>query len=48
MWELKRLVLWFLVLLAPGGLLFLPVLLLDAGKARFSKAPVRRAPRPET
>jgi hypothetical protein len=43
MFELKRIVLWLFVLLAPGGLFLLPLLILDAGKSAFWKARTRRA-----
>jgi hypothetical protein len=43
MFEIKRIVLWLFVLIAPGGLFLLPLLILDAGKSAFWKVGTRRA-----
>jgi hypothetical protein len=41
--DLKRIVFWLLVLLAPGGVFLLPALVLDVGKGAFWKAGARNA-----
>jgi hypothetical protein len=41
--DLKRIILWLLVLLVPGGVVLLPVLVLDASKNGFWRAGTRHA-----
>jgi len=43
MHELRRFVLWLIVLLAPGGILLLPLLILEMGKNGFWRAGTRHA-----